>query len=84
MPPKYNNDEFIQLVLGIAFGVIAIILVWVVIKTGDFAFLINSSVGNHSKSGLRGIPVILFIILGIVGLYYSLKKLFTTKKKNDT
>jgi uncharacterized BrkB/YihY/UPF0761 family membrane protein len=85
LPSKYNNDKFIELVLGITFGILAMILVWVTIKTGNFTFLINSWEGNHSKSRLHGIPAILFIMLGFPGLYYSLKEIFKANiKKSDT
>lgn len=69
MPSKNNKNDTDQL-LGILFGAFSIFILVFIIATGNISFLWESS--GHGRPG--GIPIILFLIPGLVALYYAIKK----------
>jgi len=74
-PSKRNNDESGELFLGIAFGIIAIVMLLVAFKSGDFSFLFGTS--GSPRSG--GVPNIFMVVLGLVAFYYAVKKILKNK-----
>jgi hypothetical protein len=82
VPAKRNNDDSFELIFGISFGILAIIILAIILADGNFSDLFDIA-GGVGRGG--GIPILFIAILGLVALYYAIKKIIkANNKKNDT
>lgn len=80
MPAKRNNDDSGELFLGIMYGIIGILILLITFREGNLSFLLEST-----DSGEGDVPNIFLVVLGLVALYYSIRKIIkANKNKNDT